>query len=103
MAKQLFDIISLQKLRWWAENPACDTDAIALLAKSVVDVLDARGREEAEAKFLSYLPDYFYNMSPMKKRRFADALAVAFCAKEDFEEFWGYLKRAGVTGRTIVL
>ena len=82
-------------------NPG-DTDALGLLAKAVVEVFDARGAEDAEATFLDRMPDYFYNLRPMSKRRYADALATAFCAKEDFDEFWEYLKKTGVTGRTIV-
>jgi hypothetical protein len=101
MAKQLFDIVSIQRLRRLGDSPGPE-DALGLLAKSVVEVLDARGREDAEATFLGYMPDYFYNLAAMSKRRHADALAVAFCAKEDFDEFWVYLKKRGVTGRTVV-
>lgn len=32
-----------------------------LLAKAVIEVLDARGREDAEATFLGFMPDYFLN------------------------------------------
>jgi hypothetical protein len=101
LAKQLFDIVSIQRLRQKGENPGA-TDALGLLAKSVVEVFDARGTADAEATFLDRMPDYFHNLRPMSKRRYADALAVAFCQKEDFDEFWEYLKKTGVTGRTIV-
>jgi len=99
MAKPFFEIVSVQRLRQMGSNPGA-TDALGLLAKSVVEVLDARGTADAEATFLDRMPDYFHNLRPMSKRRYADALAVAFCAKEDFDEFWEYLKRTGVTGRT---
>jgi hypothetical protein len=100
MTKRLFDIISMQRLRQLADNPG-PNDAFGLLARSVVMVLDNRGQEDAEAAFLQWLPDYFHNVSAMHKRRYADALAAAFCAsKHDFDEFWEHLKKSGVTGRT---
>jgi len=96
----LFDAISSRKLRQLAEN-ASDDAPISMLAKTLVGILDARGEEDAEARFCELMQDYFYNMSATAKRRYADALAVALCEqKSDFDNFWGYLKSAGVTGRT---
>ena len=102
MAKPLFKIISVAKLRQRAENAAPD-NALGLLARNVVNVLDARGEEDAVATFCDAMPSYFYNLAPASKRRHADAIAVAFCdERSDFDDLWEFLKRSGVTGRTHV-
>ena len=50
---------------------------------------------------MNTMRDYFYNLSATQKRRYADAIALAFCDERDqFDELWDYLKEKGVTGRT---
>lgn len=104
MAKRLFEIVSKAQLRFHAAKAdATSQDGLALQAANVVAVLDARGEDEAEATFCERLQEYFYNMAPSTKRRFADALALAYCdRKEAFDELWDFLKVSGVMGRTYV-
>lgn len=102
MAKRLFNIVSKEQLRHRAaQADAQSEDGLAILAAIVIAVLDARGEDEAEATFCERLQDYFYNLAASSKRRFADALAIAYCnRKESFDELWEFLKSSGVTGRT---
>ena len=100
MAQTLFDVISVDRLRRKARSPG-SPDAFALLAKTIVEILDARGPEDAEEAFLNTMRDYFHNLSASRKRRHADAVALAFCDERDqFNELWAYLKAKGVTGKT---
>lgn len=100
MAKTLFDIVSVNRLRTRARNPG-PTDAFGILAKTVLETLNARGSGDAENVFLNTMRDYFYNLSASAKRRHADAIAIAFCdERNQFNELWGYLKEKGVTGTT---
>jgi Holliday junction resolvasome RuvABC endonuclease subunit len=76
-------------------------DAFELLARTMVATMDARGQDDAEEAFMNTMRDYFHNLSANKKRRHADAIALAFCDEHDqFDELWDYLKETGVTGRT---
>jgi hypothetical protein len=100
MAKALFQILSLAKIRRHAESGRFD-EGPCLLARKLVGVLDGTGEGDAEAIFCEVMNDYFFNMGPSEKRRHADSIALAFCAeKSDFDDLWSYLKAAGVTGRT---
>ena len=83
-----------------AHGPRRD-DAFAILAKTITEILEARGSDDAEEAFLNTMRDYFYNLSASQKRRHADAVALAFCEERDrFDELWDYLKAKGVTGKT---
>lgn len=100
MATTLFDIISVNRLRRVAQRPGRD-DAFAMLAKTISETLDARGSDDAEEAFMNTMRDYFHNVSASGKRRYADALALAFCdERSQFDELWDYLKAKGVTGKT---
>jgi hypothetical protein len=100
MAKPLFKIVSIRKLRQLAQNPGPE-EALGLLARNIVNVLDARGEADAEAAFCEVMQDYFYNLAALSKRRYADAIALAFCEERSaFDDLWDYLKSVGVTGRT---
>ena len=101
MARTLFDVISVDRLRRKARSPGSSVDALALLAKTVTEILDARGPEDAEEAFMNTMRDYFYNVSASAKRRYADAIAIAFCDDRDkFDGLWKYLKEKGVAGKT---
>ena len=100
MTPTLFDIISLSRVRQMAQSPRRD-DAFAILARTITEILEARGSDDAEEAFLNTMRDYFYNLSASQKRRHADAIALAFCEGRDrFDELWDYLKAKGVTGKT---
>ena len=101
MPKKLVDILSVDSLRRHAGNPD-PTSGLGLLAKMIIEALDAGGPDQAETVFLDRMPAYFYNMSASAKRRYADALTKAFCDEgaQRFDELWEYLKSKGVTGRT---
>lgn len=100
MARTLFDVISVDRLRRKARSPA-SPDAFALLARKIVEIMDARGQDDAEEAFMNTMRDYFHNLSASRKRKHADAIALAFCDERDqFDELWDYLKEKGVTGRT---
>ena len=46
---------------------------------------------------MNTMRDYFYNVSASAKRRYADAIAIAFCDDRDkFDGLWKYLKEKGV-------
>lgn len=100
MAKTFFDVISVDRLRRVAQRPGRD-DAFAILAKTISEILDARGPDDAEEAFMNTMRDYFHNLSASEKRRHADAIALAFCdERSQFDELWDYLKAKGVTGKT---
>ena len=100
MARTLFDVISVDRLRRKAGGPG-SSDAIALLAKTITGILDARGPKDAEEAFMNTMRDYFHNLSASRKRRYADVIALAFCDERDqFDELWDYLKEKGATGKT---
>lgn len=45
--------------------------------------MDARGQDDAEAAFMNTMRDYFHNLSASRKRKHADAIALAFCDERD--------------------
>ena len=40
--------------------------------------MDARGQHDAEEAFMNTMRDYFHNLSASRKRKHADAIALAF-------------------------
>ena len=67
----------------------------------MVEIMDARGQDDAEEAFMNTMRDYFHNLSASKKRRHADAIALAFCDERDqFDALWDLPEGEGRHRRT---
>ena len=84
---------------WVVPQPRTAHPFVLPLGDSPTGILPCQARNHPIAGFCKSL--YFHNLSASRKRRHADAIALAFCDERDqFDELWDYLKEKGVTGRT---
>jgi hypothetical protein len=100
MPRSFAQIVSIERIRLWAKA-TIENDGRPFLAKAVLSQLECGNEEAAEAAFFDCLPAHFYNLSAAAKRRFADAVTLAFCDTDaDADELFELMKRRKVTGRT---
>ncbi len=108
MAKREFaELISSARLKLWVGAPEAG-DGRPQLARAVLEPLergDVQGAEEAFFSFFGDRPgDYFYNLSPSKKRQFFAGVAIAACEhQDDIDSLFEMMKARKLTGRTYTL
>ena len=102
MAKELLEILSLERVRYWARGD--DANGLVFAAKLLIAGLEEGGAEEAEKRFLEPLPRYFAGHAASSKTQLVDRIALAYCddPQVGLEELLAYFKAKGVIGKTYV-
>jgi hypothetical protein len=97
MPKTLVQLLSRTQLERNAKGP--EDSGCTHLARRLLDKIELG--DDACLSVFDVLEPFFYNMSPMNKRRYFDGIAHALTDNDsDTDELFELFQREGLTGRT---